>query len=565
MKRLMIYGLVCLGLLLILPTLFAQQSFNVTAEAINQANLRETTNVESVLLGQIVTGTRYPVIGRSEYFPWVLLGDPTTQQPLGWVFIDLVTIQGDISQVPFTRMTVNLNALPTATRQANALQGVTVTGEPALLSTATQTPSFQVAGIAKGEINIRYGPGIDYPRVGVAKAGDRFEIVRWHTQFPWVQVRYEHAPNGLAWIANDLLDIQGDVFRLPSLSQTVFDLPTLTPTPAVVQSSALLGTTRVPLGADFQALGNQIWNIVLSAGFDPQTSRTGALFLLDLQTGEAITLGSDLAFSGTSINKIAILAALYGVLDFPPTTAEAVDIANTMICSENAATNRLLSIIGEGDEYLGADRVTEFLWALGLNKTFITAPYVLDPSKIPTPPRPIQYPRTAADQTRANPDPSNQLTVEEMGWLLGSIYQCAYNDSGPLMTAFPGAYTSRECKQMLHVMSNNTVDALLKAGVPADTRVAHKHGWIADTHGNAALLFTPNGDYVIVMMLFQPTWLDYSQSLPVIAEVSRVVYNYYNPAAPQSTIRDGFIPETVTCNFAGTPLISDLTSAFFSD
>jgi beta-lactamase class A len=112
-------------------------------------------------------------------------------------------------------------------------------------------------------------------------------------------------------------------------------------------------------------------------------------------------------------------------------------------------------------------------------------------------------------------------------------------------------------------MSNNTVDALLKAGVPEDTRVAHKHGWINDTHGNAAVFFTPGGDYVIVMMLFQPEWLNFQESLPVIAEVSRQVYNYYNPEAPMPAIRDGFIPEAGTYNFAGTPLIDDLTAATF--
>jgi hypothetical protein len=114
-------------------------------------------------------------------------------------------------------------------------------------------------------------------------------------------------------------------------------------------------------------------------------------------------------------------------------------------------------------------------------------------------------------------------------------------------------------------MSNNNVDALLKAGVPADTRVAHKHGWIEDTHGNAAVFFTPGGDYVLVMMLYQPTWLFYEESLPLIAEVSRRVYNYYNPDAPQGAIREGFIPPADSCNFRGSPLVADLTSPVFDE
>jgi beta-lactamase class A len=282
-----------------------------------------------------------------------------------------------------------------------------------------------------------------------------------------------------------------------------------------------------------------------------------------MQTGEAITFGNDLAFSGTSINKVAILADFYRFIERPPDPREATDIANMMICSENVATNRMLALIGNGDEYRGADELTLFLRQLGLERTFLTAPYVTNPDNIPTPQKPIRFPTTTADQIRANPDPSNQMTVEEMGWLLSSIYQCAYQEDGPLMTGFPGAYSSRECRQMLHVMSNNTVDALLKTGVPEGTRVAHKHGWIDDTHGNAAVFFTPGGDYVMVMMLHQPDWLFFEESLPLMSEVSREVFNFYNPEQPMAEIREGFIPEAASCGFGGTPLIGDLTASVF--
>jgi hypothetical protein len=60
------------------------------------------------------------------------------------------------------------------------------------------------------------------------------------------------------------------------------------------------------------------------------------------------------------------------------------------------------------------------------------------------------------------------------------------------------------------------------------------------------------------MMVFEPEWLDFSQSLPTMAEVSREIYNYYNPDAPQAEIRAGSIPETAACNFSGSPLVNDL-------
>lgn len=71
---------------------------------------------------------------------------------------------------------------------------------------------------------------------------------------------------------------------------------------------------------------------------------------------------------------------------------------------------------------------------------------------------------------------------------------------------------------------------MIEAGVPADIPVAHKHGWINDTHGDAAYVSTPGGDYILVVMLHNKTWLNYENSFPVIAEISRMTYNAYNPA-----------------------------------
>jgi hypothetical protein len=153
-----------------------------------------------------------------------------------------------------------------------------------------------------------------------------------------------------------------------------------------------------------------------------------------------------------------------------------------------------------------------------------------------------------------------------MGWLLADIYECAYKSSGPLIENFPeGTYEPRECRQMLHVMSNNTVDGLLKAGVPEDTRVAHKHGWIDDTHTNAGIFFTANGDYVVTMAFHSNRldatgnrYISFAQTLPVFAETSRQIYNYFNPDVPMSSVREGFIPEAPSCNFEGSPLVADL-------
>lgn len=542
------------ALLLVLRPLAAQQpSTGVSAQAINQANLRATTDVNSTLLGSIQAGTWYPVIGRSELYPWLLLGDPTSNQPIGWVYSALLNIQGNLNSVPFSTLEVGAAALPTATLSPSTAAPASDT--PGVPATATATPNGLVTGKVLNDINIRYGPGVDYARLGVAHAGDVLEITAYHTLFPWVQVRYPDSPNGFGWVANDLLTIEGNLYTLPAVSVTNFNFPTLTPTPVIVDSSALLGATPVALDPNFRALGSQLWNMILTAGFEPDTSRVGALFLLDLQTDEAITFGNNLAFSGMSINKIPVLTELFNKLDTPPDANTALTISNMMICSENTATNAALDFIGGGDEYAGAQEVTDFLRQLGLKNTFIVAPYLVPGVTTPVP---VRAPATLVDQVKTAPDYSNQMTVDEMGWLLGSIYQCAYQNNGALIAT--GHFTSQECRKMLYLMSENHIGALIEAGVPKETRVAHKHGWVNDTHGDAGVVFTPGGNYVLVAALHNPTWLDSSESFPLIAEISRTVYNYYNPKAPLPEIRRELVPEH--CELPDN-LIADLMSPNF--
>lgn len=553
-------------LLLVLPA--QAQTGSVTAEAISQANLRATTDLAADKVGEISAGTQYPVVGRSEFYPWVLLGDPVSLQPIGWVFQDILTIRGNLASVALSSLVITgSSGLTTPTLPAPVATSLTSSPlvTPQALPTGTQLPDqptaapvYAVSGTVRNEINVRYGPSADYDRLGVAVAGDVFEVTAYHTQYPWVQVRYENSPNGKAWIAQDLLDITGNIYALPAISDPVLQLPTLTPTPSVVTSTDTFGDAAATPDPAFVALGNSLYTLMLTRGFDLETSKFAAFFLMDLQTGQTIAVGDQIDFSGTSVMKVAILARLYETLLVPPTEQLATDIANTMICSENNATNRLLSAIGNGDDFTGADEVTSMFQALGLTHSFIISPYVADPNRPPVATRPMVQPVTGLDQTKANPDFTNQLSVSDMGHLLGDIYECAYKESGPLLEDMNGAFEPRECRQMLHVMSNNTVDALLKSGVPDDIRVAHKHGWIEDTHSNAAVIFTPGGDYVMVMAAYAPSFLNFQESLPLIAESSRLVYNYYNPTAPLDAIRDGFIPATESCNYTGSQLVKDL-------
>ena len=227
------------------------------------------------------------------------------------------------------------------------------THTPAPVIQATATPGFSVYGDVSGEINLRYGPGADYPRLGGAFPGDRLEIVGYHTTLAWVLVTYPSAPNGVAWVSRDVLDIKGDPNTTRPVTQTDFSSqPTLTPTLAVQQQSSLPREAHRWRSAQaFAAWAHHVGQCP-SDGFDPTTASSPPEYLLNLERAKRSLFGNQYAFSGTSINKVAILAGVFSVLDGAPEYQTAVDILNTGSAGK-PRDHCLLARAGGGDMYRG--------------------------------------------------------------------------------------------------------------------------------------------------------------------------------------------------------------------
>ncbi len=529
----------------------------ILAEAIGEANLRAGPGIEYDLLGTIRAGTRYGVLGQHDRFPWILIEYPNSPDGQGWVFADLVTLSTTLEQVPYITETVVISTpspAPSLTPGSSANPAASVTPPPTTAGVFIETDE---------EVNARFGPGVNYPRIGQLTPGQRYAVISRHTLFPWLLIDLPGAPNGVGWVYMDVVTVVGDIYTLPVIMTEQVGWPTLTPTPPYVVTSvppwpaaattAVSPNTHAPV--DMSQLGDAVLSLLLSLGFAPEETRIGSVFVQDLASGENFSLGRDIAYSGMSLIKIPILVTFYRGIYQPADAQEANLIANTMICSGNHTANELLARIGGGDPFVGAQQVTTTMRDLGLRNTFISAPFRLgEDDQLDRPVYPVD---TDADQTRTAPDFSNQTTPEDLGWLLTAVYQCAQHESGPLMDVFPGQFTPTECRQMILAMSANQINVLTEAGVPAGTRVAHKHGWIDDTHGDAAIVFTPGGDFVLAMALFQPEWLSYELSWPLMAEIARLVYNAYNPDSPLNAIHPGAVDET--CDLAGSSLLAELS------
>jgi beta-lactamase class A len=154
----------------------------------------------------------------------------------------------------------------------------------------------------------------------------------------------------------------------------------------------------------------------------------------------------------------------------------------------------------------------------------------MGPYDIPLRPglRTPQTPANTAEGLATKLDPAMQTTAEDMGLLLAMIYYCAQDQGGALLAAFSGAITPAECRAILDTMRRNQIGSLIEEGVPPNTAVAHRHGWISDTHGDAGIVFSPGGDYVLVEFLYKPDWLEWVVSSPLLADISLATYNYFN-------------------------------------
>jgi uncharacterized protein YraI/beta-lactamase class A len=528
---------------------------DVFAEALGQANLRHGPGIEYPLVGEISAGERYRVLARHSQVPWLQLAIPAIAGA-AWVYADLVTITGDLAQVPASN-----DFPPVETPHALVTPVRDVPPDPtatALLPTATPTAAGPVA-TTLGDANVRFGPGTEYPAIVEVPAGTRFRVVELHTLVPWVRVSLADAADTVVetgWIFREIVEIEGDISQVPMTNAIQFGYPTLTPTPqTVIVNGAPWRDAAAASGELAETLGKALHEYLLQEGYAPYTDQFGSVFVLDLATGDTFTLNDGVAFSGMSLTKIPILVTYFQRHDGPLTADEAFLVADTMMCSENITTNQLLEQIGDGDPYRGAQRVTALMQSLDLRGTFILRTYVIREDE---PTIDVGTITTGADQSSARPDRYNQMLPRDLGWLLAGIYQCAANETGLLMERYPNDFDAHECRQMLYAMDANVINVFTEAGVPPGTPVLHKHGWIEDSHGDAAIVLGADTAYVFVAALYGEDWLEFEFSSPVMAELSRLVWNALNPSAPVDATDIGTVPDV--CDPRSDPVMTALLS-----
>ncbi len=152
------------------------------------------------------------------------------------------------------------------------------------IPTVTGTPAGTIATVWSDpfeQINVRSGPGTDYPKVGVLLNRQEVPAVGRTASGSWVVILYPGVAGGIAWVYGSYVRLSGElpIYEPPPTptplitatidptlaAQFVFDIPstrvpTFTPPPPLViptfpAETTTTGTGAVPIGFVITGLG----------------------------------------------------------------------------------------------------------------------------------------------------------------------------------------------------------------------------------------------------------------------------------------------------------------------
>jgi beta-lactamase class A len=261
------------------------------------------------------------------------------------------------------------------------------------------------------------------------------------------------------------------------------------------------------------------------------------LYLSDLQTGEEINFAysqgqdfstnPDVAFTSASIIKIPIMVSAFRRIEENPDSETTRLIQEMIEKSGNDPADWLMERVI--DPFTGPLDVTDDMRTLGLENTFLAGQFYPGAPLLQS----FQTPANQRTDINTDPDIYNQTTPSDIGMLMEDIYQCTQRGEGNLLAVYPDEFTQEECQAMINYLGNNDIGLLIEAGVPDGTPVAHKHGWVTyfgvmNTLGDAGIVYTPGGNYVLSIFIHHPDQLVWDPASELVSVISEAIYNYFN-------------------------------------
>ena len=223
-------------------------------------------------------------------------------------------------------------------------------------------------------------------------------------------------------------------------------------------------------------------------------SGSWSIYVKDLENNEYLSINNVQYFSASLI-KLYCAATAYELMENGTLEeTERIDslMSQMISVSDNDAFNLMVMACDEGNSHVaGRAVIQDYIDQEGYKDTTITS--MLVPTKYKAPSSPGR----------------NLTTVEDCGLLLEKIYK--------------GKCVSPEASQeFLELLLNQTHTNKIPAGLPEGTKSANNTGYTDQFQHDAAIVYSPGGDYIITIMSS-----NCGAAIPNIQEISKIVYEYF--------------------------------------
>ena len=219
------------------------------------------------------------------------------------------------------------------------------------------------------------------------------------------------------------------------------------------------------------------------------TSATTGVYVQHLITGCGAAVNADAQFPAASTLKAAILvdAVRHGQAGALRTTLDRM-----IIDSEDAAANSVLSALGGGSGDAGAAEVTHTLHDLGLERSLVRRPYILDEAGR----RPLPIEATSSPPLFTN----FISTPYELARLMVAVHRGAVGRGGVARLGISVAEARSELLARFLDVRDRTK---LVAGLPSAVPVAHKTGYTDDVRHDTGIIYLRSGPVVAAAMTYR--------------------------------------------------------------
>ncbi len=179
-------------------------------QLVDLTNVRSGPATTFDIVGRLAAGNAAPVVGRLESNDWWQIEVEFEPDGKGWVFAEVVEFVGDASAVPIVEG-------PEAPIEEATETGDTAgdSTEQATESTEQATDTSPTIEIPAGGVNVRAGPGLEFELLGRLDEGTSMPVVAKNDTGEWWQIIYADAENGLAWVADVVVNFSGDRGSVP--------------------------------------------------------------------------------------------------------------------------------------------------------------------------------------------------------------------------------------------------------------------------------------------------------------------------------------------------------------